>query len=97
MLRFIAGTRGHLEVVEALLEAISDVNYLNNFGWKASDLAAEWGHHHIAQILLAAEAKTQTSIVPFKKYSQETDWRFREWDEEDEDNGILQEMQSVTV
>lgn len=93
----VAAKNGHLEVVEALLEAISDVNYLNNFGWKASDLAAEWGHHHIAQILLAAEAKTQTSIVPFKKYSQETDWRFREWDEEDEDNGILQEMQSVTV
>jgi hypothetical protein len=30
---------------------------LNNFGWKASDLATEWGHHHVAQILLSTEGK----------------------------------------
>lgn len=76
--------KGHLEIVEALLAANANANALNNFGWKASDLSTGWGHHHIAQILLSAEGKFQTGIIPFKRYSSIDGWRFREWDELDD-------------
>ena len=39
----IAAKNGHLEVAKALIAANANVNALNNFGWKASDLATEWG------------------------------------------------------
>jgi ankyrin repeat protein len=79
----VAAKNGHLEVVEALPARGANVNAFNNFGWKASDLAREWGRSDIAQILLKAEGATQTSAIPLEKHSS-TGWRFREWDEVDE-------------
>jgi ankyrin repeat protein len=92
----IAAKMGHLDVVEALLAANANVSALNDFGWRASELATEWGHHHVAQVLIAAEGKTQTSSGPFKGFVLTDDWRFREWDEDDEVDMLQKDLQEVS-
>jgi hypothetical protein len=61
-----AAGRGHLEVVQRLLDAEADVNADADFGRTALQAAAEGGHLEVVQRLLDAEANVNTAAAIYK-------------------------------